>query len=153
MTLTEINSQFKAVTDAITGLNGYSFGWPSDRIRSQTYDQPGEDQTNLYPRVLFAVPTMEQDVVQRNDVYQCQVFFDDLLGYDDTGETDLSTQAEKWDTLLQLATRWTKEMQGLPYRTTGHIQGTATLTLDSFGGSQRLISVIASFTFVTKSVC
>lgn len=151
MTLTEINNQFKAVTDAITGLNGYSFGWPSDRIRSQTYDQPGEDQTDLYPRVLFAVPTMEQDVVQRNDVYQCQVFFDDLLGYDDTGKTDLSTQAEKWDTLLQLATRWTKAMQA--YRTTGHIQGTATMTLDSFGGSQRLISVIASFTFVTKSVC
>ena len=96
MTLTEINNQFKSVTDAITGLNGYSFGWPSDRIRSQTYDQPGEDQTDLYPRVLFAVPTMEQDVTLRNDVYQCQVFFDDLLGYDDTGETDLSTQAEKW---------------------------------------------------------
>ena len=151
MTLTEINNQFKAVTDAITGLNGYSFGWPSDRIRSQTYDQPGEDQTDLDPRVLFAVPTMEQDVTLRNDVYQCQVFFDDLLGYDDTGETDLSTQAEKWDTLLQLATRWTKEMQS--YRTTGHIQGTATMTLDSFGGSQRLISVIASFMFVTKSVC
>jgi hypothetical protein len=151
MTLTEINNQFRTVTDAIAGLNGYSFGWPSDRIRSQTYDQPGEDQTDLYPRVLFAVPTMDQDVVQRNDVYQCQVFFDDLLGYDDTGEADLSTQIEKWDNLLQLATRWTKEMQS--YRTTGHIQGTATLTLDSFGGSQRLISVIASFTFVTKSVC
>lgn len=151
MTLTEINQQFKAVTDAITGLNGYSFGWPSDRVRSQTYEDPGEDQTDLYPRVLFAVPTMEQDVVQRNDEYTCQVFFDDLLGYDDTGETDLSTQAEKWDNLLQLATRWTKEMQS--YRTTGYIQGTATLTLDSFGGTQRLISVIASFTFVTKSVC
>ena len=151
MTLTEINNQLKAVTNAITGLNGYSFGWPSDRIWSQAYDQPGEDQTDLYPRVLFAVPTMEQDVINRNDEYTCQVFFDDLLGYDDTGETDLSTQAEKWDTLLQLATRWTKEMQS--YRTTGHIQGTATMTLDSFGGSQRLISVIASFTFVTKSVC
>ena len=151
MTLLEINTQFKTVTDAISGLNGYSFGWPSDRTRSQTYGEPGEDQTDLYPRVLFAVPTMDQDVTLRNDVYQCQVFFDDLLGYDDTGETDLSTQAEKWDTLLQLATQWTKAMQS--YRTTGHIQGTATMTLDSFGGSQRLISVIASFTFVTKSVC
>ncbi len=151
MTLIQINEQFKAVTDAITGLNGYSFGWPSDRIRSQTYDQPGEDQTDLYPRVLFAVPTMEQDVVQRNDVYQCQVFFDDLLGYDDTGETDLSTQEEKWSNLVILATEWVFAMQ--QYRTTGHIQGNVALSLDSFGGSQRLISVIASFTFVTKSVC
>jgi hypothetical protein len=151
MTLIQINEQFKAVTDAITGLNGYSFGWPSDRIRSQTYDQPGEDQTNLYPRVLFAVPTMEQDVVQRNDVYQCQVFFDDLLGYDDTGETDLSTQVEKWDNLIQLTTRWGIEMQR--NITSGKIQGQVNFTLDSFGGSQRLISVIASFTFVTKSTC
>lgn len=151
MTLTAINDQFKAVTDAVTGLNGYSFGWPSDRIRSQTYSDPGEDQTDLFPRVLFAVPTMEQDVVNRDDVYQCQVFFDDLLGYDDTGETDLSTQVQKWDTLLQLATRWTKEMQ--TYRTTGHIQGQVNMSLDSFGGSQRLISVVATFTFVTKSIC
>lgn len=151
MTLTAINDQFKAVTDAVVGLNGYSFGWPSDRMRSQTYSDPGEDQTNLFPRVLFAVPTMEQDVVQRNDVYQCQVFFDDLLGYDNTGETDLSTQAQKWDTLLQLATNWTKEMK--TYRTTGHIQGQVNMSLDSFGGFQRLISVVATFTFVTKSVC
>lgn len=151
MTLTQINNQFKAVTDAITGLNGYSFGWPSDRVRSQTYDQPGEDQTDLYPRVLFAVPTLEQDVVQRNDVYQCQVFFDDLLGYDDTGETDSSTQVQKWDNLRQLATRWCQEMQ--TYTTTGKIQGQVSMTMDSFGGTQRLISVIASFTFVTKSVC
>ena len=151
MTLIEINEQFKAVTDAVTGLNGYSFGWQSDRIRSQTYDEPGEDQTDLYPRVLFAVPTLQQDVVQRNDVYRCEVFFDDLLGYDDTGETDDSTQVEKWDNLMQMATRWTKEMQN--YRMTGHIQGQVSFSLDSFGGSQRLISVIATFNFVTKSVC
>jgi hypothetical protein len=151
MTLTEINTQFKAVTDAIAGLNGYSFGWASDRTRSQTYDAPGEDQTSLYPRVLWAVPTLEQDVINRNDVYRCEVFFDDLLGYDDTGETDFSTQVEKWDLLMQYATRWTKEMQN--YRTTGHIEGQVAYTLDSFGGTQRLISVIASFNFVTKSIC
>lgn len=151
MTLAEINAQFQAVTEAVTGLNGYSFGWPSDRVRSQTYDEPGEDQTDLYPRVLWAVPTLQQDVVQRNDLYQCEVFFDDLLGYDDTGETDSQTQVQKWDNLMQLATRWTKEMQN--YRTTGHIQGQVTFSLDSFGGTQRLISVIATFTFVTKSIC
>lgn len=151
MTLTAINDQFKAVTAAVTELNGYSFGWPSDRVRSQTYDDSGEDQTDLFPRVLFAVPTMRQDVVNRDDLYQCEVFFDDLLGYDDTGETDTNTQVEKWDNLMQLATRWTKEMQS--YRTTGHIQGQVEFEFNSFGGTQRLISVIASFTFVTKSIC
>ncbi|HPD28287.1 MAG TPA: hypothetical protein PK673_07940 [Paludibacteraceae bacterium] len=151
MTLTEINTQFKAVTGAITGLNGYSFGYWSDRIRSQTYDEPGEDQTDLYPRVFWVVPTMNQDVINRNDIYKCEVVFDDLLGYDDTGETDLSTQVEKWDLLMQLATRWVKQMQG--YVITGVVQGQVSYTLDSFGGSQRLISVIASFDFVTKSIC
>jgi len=151
MTLTEINTQFKAVTGAITGLNGYSFGYWSDRIRSQTYDEPGEDQTDLYPRVFWVVPTMNQDVINRNDIYKCEVVFDDLLGYDDMGETDLSTQVEKWDLLMQLATRWTKQMQD--YRTTGHIEGRVSYELESFGGSQRLISVIASFDFVTKSIC
>ena len=151
MTLTEINTQFKAVTGAITGLNGYSFGYWSDRIRSQTYDEPGEDQTDLYPRVFWVVPTMNQDVINRNDIYKCEVVFDDLLGYDDMGETDLSTQVEKWDLLMQLATRWVKQMQG--YVITGVVQGQVSYTLDSFGGSQRLISVIASFDFVTKSIC
>jgi len=151
MTLTEINTQFQAVTDAIAGLNGYSFGWASDRVRSQTYDEPGEDQADLFPRVFWVVPTMNQDVINRNDIYKCEVVFDDLLGYDDTGETNLSTQVEKWDLLMQLATRWVKQMQG--YVITGVVQGQVSYTLDSFGGSQRLISVIASFDFVTKSIC
>lgn len=151
MTLLEINDQFQTVTDAVTGLNGYSFGWPSDRMRSQTYAEPGEDQTSLFPRVLFAVPEMTQDVVGQNDAYQCRVFFDDLLGYDDAGQVDERTQAEKWDNLHQLASRWVKAMQD--YRTTGHIEGDVSYTLDSFEGIQRLVSVVISFTFVTKSVC
>ncbi len=151
MTLLEINNQFKTVTDAIDGLNGYSFGWPSDRTRSQAYDAPGEDQTNLYPRVLFAVPTLDHDMTGRNDTYQCQVFFDDLLGYDDDGEANTDTQVVKWSTLITYAERWVKDMQS--YITTGKVQGTVNFTLDSFALQRRVITVIASFTFVTKATC
>ena len=133
MTLLQINEQFKTVTDAIEGLNGYSFGWPSDRARSQTYDEPGEDQTDLYPRVLFAVPTLDHDMTGRNDTYQCQVFFDDLLGYDDDGEANTNTQVVKWSTLITYAERWVKDMQS--YITTGKVQGTVNFTLDSFAFS------------------
>jgi len=151
MTLLQINEQFKTVTNAVAGLNGYSFGWPSDRTRSQTYDEPGEDQTDLYPRVLFSKGwTMDQDE-NNNDVYQCQVFFDDLIGYDDNGEADDSTEAEKFSTLLQLATRWRKEMQN--YRTSGHIEGKVSYYGDSFALQRRVITVVASFTFVTKATC
>jgi hypothetical protein len=151
MTLLQINEQFKTVTDAVEGLNGYSFGWPSDRTRSQIYDEPGEDQTDLYPRVLFAVPTLDHDMTGRNDTYQCQVFFDDLLGYDDDGEANTDTQVIKWSTLLTYAERWVKEMQG--YITTGKVQGTVNFTLDIFALQRRVITVIASFTFVTKATC
>jgi len=151
MTLLQINEQFKTVTDAIEGLNGYSFGWPSDRARSQTYDEPGEDQTDLYPRVLFAVPTLDHDMTGRNDTYQCQVFFDDLLGYDDDGEANTNTQVVKWSTLITYAERWVKEMQS--YITTGKVQGTVNFTLDSFALQRRVITVIATFTFVTKATC
>jgi hypothetical protein len=151
MTLLQINEQFKTVTDAIEGLNGYSFGWPSDRARSQTYDEPGEDQTDLYPRVLFAVPTLDHDMTGRNDTYQCQVFFDDLLGYDDDGEANTNTQVVKWSTLITYAERWVKDMQS--YITTGKVQGTVNFTLDSFALQRRVITVIATFTFVTKATC
>lgn len=151
MTLLQINEQFKTVTDAIEGLNGYSFGWPSDRTRSQSYDAPGEDQVDLYPRVLFAVPTIDHDWVGRNDTYNCQVFFDDLLGYDDQGEPDILTQVEKWEALRELAQKWVLEMQ--TYKTTGKVQGTVNFTLDSFALQRRVITVIASFTFVTKATC
>jgi len=151
MTLLQINEQFKTVTDAVEGLNGYSFGWPSDRARSQTYDEPGEDQTDLYPRVLFAVPTLDHVMTGRNDTYQCQVFFDDLLGYDDDGEANTNTQVVKWSTLITYAERWVKEMQS--YITTGKVQGTVNFTLDSFALQRRVITVIATFTFVTKATC
>lgn len=152
MTLTEINTQFQAVTDVIAGLNGYSFGWASDRVRSQTYDAPGEDQTDLYPRVSHSVPdSIDLDLIIKNDEYEAIVFFDDLLGYDDTGETDESTQEQKWSNLIVLATRWFHEMQ--KNTLTGKVEGRVKLKLDSFGGTQRLISVIAYFKFVTKSIC
>lgn len=151
MTLLQINEQFKTVTAAIAGLNGYSFGWPSDRARSQTYDAPGEDQTSLYPRVLFAVPTVDHDWVLRNDQYNCQVFFDDLLGYDDQGEPDALTQVEKWEALRALAEKWVLEMQ--TYKTTGKITSGVKFTFDSFALQRRVITVIAEFTFSTKATC
>ena len=80
MTLLEIADLFKSTTDATQGLNGFSFGWASDRTRSQDYDSVGENSTNLFPRVFFAVPTLTNNPITRRDVYQITLFFDDLLG-------------------------------------------------------------------------
>jgi hypothetical protein len=90
-------------------------------------------------------------MIVRNDSYQCQVFFDDLLGYDDDGEANTDTQAVKWSTLIVYAERWVKEMQ--KNITTGKVQGAVNFTLDSFALQRRVITVVASFTFVTKATC
>jgi hypothetical protein len=37
--------------------------------------------------------------------------------------------------------------------TTGKVQGTVNLALDSFALQRRVITVVASFTFVTKATC
>jgi hypothetical protein len=79
------------------------------------------------------------------------LFFDDLLGYDDQGEPDILTQVEKWEALRALAEKWVLEMQ--TYKTTGKVQGTVNFTLDSFALQRRVITVVASFTFVTKATC
>ena len=151
MTLLQINEQFKTVTDAVAGLNGYSFGMPSDRTRSQTYDEPGEDQTSLYPRVFWVVPDFTHFIATRKDQYECVVFFDDLLGYDDDGEANLMTQAEKWSMIAEYAERWFKEMQ--TNKTTGKIIGDVRIELNTFGLKQRLIYARASFTFGTNATC
>lgn len=151
MTLLEINEQFKAITDSIEGLNQYSFGWPSDRTRSKTLESDGEDVIDLFPRVHFAVPTFIYDPVLKNITYQTEIYFDDLLGYDDDGNSDTATQVQKWSNLSVLAQRWVNELQ--KKKQSGVASGNINIVLDSFASTQRLISVIATFTYQTKSTC
>lgn len=153
MTLLQINDAFKNATAAIAGLNGYSYGLPSDRVRSQVYDEPGEDQTDLYPRVLFEWPDSDLEIVPavRNETYECVVYFDDLLGYTDDGEADTRTIAELHSNLKVLATRWVTKLQ--ENKTDGRIVGNVRMRTNAFGGKQRLVTVILSFTFATKAVC
>jgi hypothetical protein len=78
MSLVQLANIFEAATDAVNGLNGFSFGWASDRVRSQIYTEEGENNTNIFPRVFFAVPTLTNNPVTRRDTYQVTLFFDDL---------------------------------------------------------------------------
>ena len=151
MTLLEIADLFKSTTDATQGLNGFSFGWPSDRTRSQDYDSVGENSTNLFPRVFFAVPTLTNNPITRRDVYQITLFFDDLLGYNEDGTVNEDTQIEKWSALTVLAEKFILQIN--TNKQAGNIAEGVQMTLDSFSSIQRLISVQATFNLNVISSC
>ena len=151
MTLLEIADLFKSTTDATQGLNGFSFGWASDRTRSQDYDSVGENTTNLFPRVFFAVPTLTNNPITRRDVYQITLFFDDLLGYNEDGTVNEDTQIEKWSALTVLAEKFMLQINTNKHA--GNISEGVQMTLDSFSSIQRLISVQATFNLNVISSC
>jgi hypothetical protein len=151
MSLVELANIFEAATDSVTGLNGFSFGWASDRVRSQIYTEEGENNTNIFPRVFFAVPTLINNPVTRRDTYQVTLFFDDLLGYNESGDVDTTLQITKWSNLIAFAEKFVLELGKT--KTTNSIPEEVNLTLDSFTSIQRLITVQATFNISIKSEC
>jgi hypothetical protein len=151
MSLVQLANIFEAATDAVPGLNGFSFGWASDRVRSQIYSEEGENSTNIFPRVFFAVPTLTNSPVTRRDTYQVTLFFDDLLGYDENGDVDTTLQITKWSNLIAYAERFILELGTT--KTTNSIPDQVNLVLDSFTSIQRLITVQATFNISIKSEC
>ena len=151
MSLVELANIFEAATDSVTGLNGFSFGWASDRVRSQIYTEEGENSTNIFPRVFFAVPTLINNPVTRRDTYQVTLFFDDLLGYNESGDVDTTLQITKWSNLIAFAEKFVLHLTTT--KTTNSIPEEVNLTLDSFTSIQRLITVQATFNISIKSEC
>jgi hypothetical protein len=151
MSLVQLANIFEAATDTVQGLNGFSFGWASDRVRSQIYTEEGENSTNIFPRVFFAVPTLINNPVTRRDTYQVTLFFDDLLGYDENGDVDTTLQITKWSNLIAYAERFILELGTT--KTTNSIPDQVNLVLDSFTSIQRLVTVQATFNISIKSEC
>lgn len=156
MTLLQLSNLFDAVAANTAGLSSYWFGWPSDRVRPRATNDTEELTGARFPRLLFAVPTMEQDLRNKKDVYNVQLFFDDLLGYDNEGDADDNTQVKKWRSLMNTATAWIKTLESsLPIlRPDGAmIVGNPRFTLDSFAGQMRLITVVVELQIATNTSC
>lgn len=153
MDIQAINNIFKDITESITGLNGYAFGWPADRVRGR---DPETDAEMEYPRVFFAVPTVSQDVLRNQDIYNITLYFDDLQGYDNAGEAITTTQLGQWSGLQLIAQKWLNEFKARKYEREADYAGInspVSITLDSFGGMQRMATVQMSFSLVTPSMC
>lgn len=156
MTLLQLSNTFDSIAATVPGLASYWFGWPSDRVRPRASNDTDESEGAAYPRLLFAVPTLEQDMRGKKDIYTAQLFFDDLLGYDNDGEADEQTQVEKWRNLANTATAFLNTLEAAIslLRPDGlMIVGNPRFTMDSFAGQARLISVVVDMQIATNSSC
>jgi hypothetical protein len=155
MNIREISDVFKDTVSDIEALKSYNFGWASDRVRQGNAEDFQE--LNLFPRLFFSVPTVTaSNQTRKQDTYQITLFFDDLLGYDNEGETDATLQIDKWASLQQYATAFIQRLNLIKQSILPNyifIPEPPSFTFDSFVGAQRLITVQVDFTLVVPTNC
>jgi hypothetical protein len=155
MNIREISDVFKDTAGDIEALKSYNFGWASDRTRSTNTEDYQE--LNEFPRVFFSVPTIiGSDQTRKQDTYQVTLFFDDLLGYDNNGDPDLTLQLDKWAALQQYATAFIQRLNLIKQSILPNylfIPEPPQFTFDSFVGIQRLVTVQVNFNLVVPTNC
>jgi hypothetical protein len=155
MNIREISDVFKDTAGDIEALKSYNFGWASDRTRSTNTEDFQE--LNEFPRVFFSVPTITaSDQIRKQDTYQVTLFFDDLLGYDNEGDADLTLQIDKWAALQQYATAFIQRLNLIKQTILPNylfIPEPPQFTFDSFVGIQRLVTVQVNFNLVVPTNC
>jgi hypothetical protein len=155
MNIREISDVFKDTANQITAIKSYNFGWASDRTRSTNTEDYQE--LNEFPRVFFSVPTITgSDQTRKQDTYQVTIFFDDLLGYNNEGDADLTLQIDKWAALQEYANYFVQRLNKVKQTILPNylfIPEAPSITFDSFTGLQRMITVQLSFTLVVPTNC
>jgi hypothetical protein len=155
MNIREISDVFKDTANQISAIKSYNFGWASDRVRSGNTEDYQE--LNEFPRVFFSVPTITgSDQTRKQDTYQVTIFFDDLLGYNNEGDADLTLQLDKWAALQEYANYFVQRLNKIKQSILPNylfIPEAPSITFDSFTGLQRMITVQLSFTLVVPTNC
>jgi hypothetical protein len=155
MNIREISDVFKDTAGDIEALKSYNFGWASDRVRQGNTEDFQE--LNQFPRVFFSVPTITaSDQIRKQDTYQITLFFDDLLGYDNEGDADLTLQIDKWAALQNYATAFIQRLNLIKQSILPNylfIPEPPQFTFDSFVGIQRLVTVQINFNLVVPTNC
>jgi hypothetical protein len=103
------------------------------------------------------VPTIiGSDQTRKQDTYQVTLFFDDLLGYNNEGDADLTLQLDKWAALQEYANYFVQRLNKVKQSILPNyifIPEAPSITFDSFTGLQRMITVQLSFTLVVPTNC
>lgn len=155
MNIREISDVFRDTASGMTAIKSYNFGWASDRVRhGNTEDY---QDLNAFPRLFFSVPTItSSDQTRKQDTYQVTLFFDDLLGYDNEGDSDLTLQIDKWAALQEYATAFIQRLNLIKQSILPNylfIPDAPSFTFDSFVGIQRLVTVQVNFNLVVPTNC
>ena len=153
MDIETLHDNIRTASLAVSGVQSFAFGWPSDRARGA---DPQSGDVQSFPRVFMAVPTMVQDSIRRQRTYNVTLFFDDLQGYNNDGSADASTQLEQWATLEGMAAAFKTAWDALNLSNApdyAAITGNINTTYDSFASAQRLCSVVLTFTVTTMGAC
>ena len=148
-----LHDSIRTAALATSGVQSFAFGWPADRTRGA---DPQSGDTQTFPRVFMAVPTMIQDSIRKQRTYNITLFFDDLQGYNNDGSADASTQLEQWSALEGMASAFKTAWDALNLTNAADyaaIVGNISTTYDSFASAQRLCSLVVSFTVITKGSC
>ena len=153
MDIKTLHDTIRTACLSVNGVQSFAFGWPADRTRGAD-PQSGSEQS--YPRAFLTVPTMVQDSIRRQRTYSITLFFDDLQGYNNDGSADTATQLEQWAALEAMAASFKSAWDVLGLTNApdyAAIVGNIATTYDSFASSQRLCSVVLTFTVTTKGAC
>lgn len=153
MDISTLHDNIRTACLNITGVQSFAFGWPSDRVRGAD-PQSGDEQN--FPRVFMAVPTMVQDSLRKQRTYTITLYFDDLQGYNNDSSADTATQLAQWAILESYAAKFKTAWDALGLSGAADyaaIVGNMNTSYDSFASSQRLCSVVLSFTVITKGEC
>lgn len=155
MNIREISDVFRDTASGMTAIKSYNFGWASDRVRQGNTEDYQE--LNEFPRIFFSVPTIiGSDQTRKQDTYQVTLFFDDLLGYDNEGDADLTLQIDKWASLQQYANYFIQRLNLIKQTILPNylfIPEAPSITFDSFTGIQRMVTVQLTFNLVVPTNC
>ena len=156
MILQELNYVFDYISANTLGVNSYWAGWASDRTRSRATNDLGEEVGAEYPKITFTPPQGELRLNTSKNAYSCTLIFDDLLGYNNDGSLNESTQFEKWSILEVLVERFFRGLQSytksiLPDYIS--LDSSVSKRFDSFSSTQRLVSIVVTFDITTPVMC
>ena len=155
MNIREISDVFRDTASGMTAIKSYNFGWASDRVRQGNTEDYQE--LNEFPRIFFSVPTIiGSDQTRKQDTYQVTLFFDDLLGYDNEGDADLTLQIDKWASLQQYANYFIQRLNLIKQTILPNylfIPEAPSIIFDSFTGIQRMVTVQLTFNLVVPTNC
>ena len=160
MQLLKLSNLFNTITQAHPNFNHYHFGWRSDVLVNIPNNFDANSSTGkLFPFVQFVVPdriSTNLSEAENKDSFQVVMYFDALQDYNNNGTANTKTLLRQWSELAVISKEYLYNVQRLLERDFSDLRmntDSFNLEFDSEVGSDRLITVKASFNINTFGEC